>query len=509
MSETGSETIQRISIVDNVTVLLRRALLGGRDQAGRADQGRRAGEELRRQPHPDPRGRPAAGDRRPDRRAAAARRRRRGRRPRGSRRALRPAPDRRVRGDPPVGRAMTDEQVEAVRSALAALEAVAQDHECRTSGSSTATSTGRSSSRARATGSAVCSTRSGLASQRYVRLFVSETVDDAMADHRQLLVHCEQRAGGPAAELLRRHLDRTELAVREAFTPIDEQQRQLVARRARLRVRGSARGRRAPRSAARRGPGGRRAARRGAQPRRSRDRLRAGSRPAARRCRTCPGSKASAASCSPRASRRGRASGPPGAASASRVTAPSPSGSPPRTRRWSRFRRLPTTSSRRRSVRSAWPPGCRSRGSRPCAPGETVLVLGATGSVGSVAVQVAKLLGASRVVAVGRDAQPARGGRRARSRRDRRARRRRLPGAARGCGRRRAADARARPAVRPGARGRRGRRGAGRPDRARRAVVGARRRRSSRATSAASSFRSSATPTSRSRWTCSPRATRT
>jgi NADPH:quinone reductase-like Zn-dependent oxidoreductase len=40
----------------------------------------------------------------------------------------------------------------------------------------------------------------------------------------------------------------------------------------------------------------------------------------------------------------------------------------------------------------------------PVRPGETVLVLGATGSVGSVAVQVAKILGASRVVAVGRDA---------------------------------------------------------------------------------------------------------
>jgi NADPH2:quinone reductase len=37
-------------------------------------------------------------------------------------------------------------------------------------------------------------------------------------------------------------------------------------------------------------------------------------------------------------------------------------------------------------------------------PGESVLVLGATGSVGSLAVQVAKLLGAGRVVAVGRDA---------------------------------------------------------------------------------------------------------
>jgi NADPH:quinone reductase-like Zn-dependent oxidoreductase len=39
----------------------------------------------------------------------------------------------------------------------------------------------------------------------------------------------------------------------------------------------------------------------------------------------------------------------------------------------------------------------------PVSPGEVVLVLGATGSVGSVAVQVAKLLGAGRVVAVGRN----------------------------------------------------------------------------------------------------------
>jgi NADPH:quinone reductase len=39
----------------------------------------------------------------------------------------------------------------------------------------------------------------------------------------------------------------------------------------------------------------------------------------------------------------------------------------------------------------------------PVRPGESVLVLGATGSVGTVAVQAAKLLGAGRVVAAGRD----------------------------------------------------------------------------------------------------------
>lgn len=41
----------------------------------------------------------------------------------------------------------------------------------------------------------------------------------------------------------------------------------------------------------------------------------------------------------------------------------------------------------------------------PLRPGESVLVLGATGSVGTVAVQAAKILGAGVVVAVGRDAK--------------------------------------------------------------------------------------------------------
>ena len=40
--------------------------------------------------------------------------------------------------------------------------------------------------------------------------------------------------------------------------------------------------------------------------------------------------------------------------------------------------------------------------------GETVLVLGATGTVGQVAVQAAKLLGASRVVAAGRNREGSR-----------------------------------------------------------------------------------------------------
>ena len=91
---------------------------------------------------------------------------------------------------------MTDEQVEAVRAALEALEAVAQDHdspefwELHRDVPLGAARAGRDRvdpARARA---------GVVASQRYVRLFVSETVDDAMADHRELLEYCEQRDGG-------------------------------------------------------------------------------------------------------------------------------------------------------------------------------------------------------------------------------------------------------------------------------------------------------------------------
>jgi DNA-binding GntR family transcriptional regulator len=61
-----------------------------------------------------------------------------------------------------------------------------------------------------------------LASQRYVRIFVSETIGDAMSDHRELLRCCENRDGAHAEEILRWHLDRTELAVRRAFAPNGE-----------------------------------------------------------------------------------------------------------------------------------------------------------------------------------------------------------------------------------------------------------------------------------------------
>jgi DNA-binding GntR family transcriptional regulator len=112
---------------------------------------------------------------------------------------------------------MSEEQVEAVRSALARLEAVAQDHdsprfwELHRDFHWALLEPGASAWIQRVLD------QLWLASQRYVRLFVSQTLGDAMADHRELLVCCEHRDGAKAAALLRRHLDRTELAVRRAF----------------------------------------------------------------------------------------------------------------------------------------------------------------------------------------------------------------------------------------------------------------------------------------------------
>ena len=110
--------------------------------------------------------------------------------------------------------AMTAAQVEAVRGALASLEAVAQDNdsprfwELHRDFHWALLEPGASAWIQRVLD------QLWLASQRYVRLFVSETLDDAMDDHRDLLACCEERDGARAEALLRRHLDRTELAVR-------------------------------------------------------------------------------------------------------------------------------------------------------------------------------------------------------------------------------------------------------------------------------------------------------
>ncbi len=114
---------------------------------------------------------------------------------------------------------MTPEQVDVVRSALEALEAVVSDHD-----SPRFWDLHRDFHWALLEPGATAwiervLDQIWLASQRYVRLFVSKTVDDAMRDHRALLTFCEHGDGVGAAELLRRHLDRTELAVRQAFVP--------------------------------------------------------------------------------------------------------------------------------------------------------------------------------------------------------------------------------------------------------------------------------------------------
>lgn len=112
---------------------------------------------------------------------------------------------------------MTPDQVERVRDALGVLEAVAADHDSPRFWAAhqdfhwALLEPGATKWIERELG------RLWLASQRYVRLFVSETLDDAMRDHRQLLACCETRDGEQAAEFLRLHLDRTESAVRRAF----------------------------------------------------------------------------------------------------------------------------------------------------------------------------------------------------------------------------------------------------------------------------------------------------
>ena len=221
MEPGSNETIQRVSVVDNVTVLLRRALLAGEIKPGErikvAELEKSFGvshipirEAVRRL---ETEGLIVT---LPQRAAVAA------------------GVDlddlgglydlRRIIECEVIRRSvdsMTDERLETVRVALEALEAVVQDHgspefwELHRDFHWALLEPGASAWIRRVLGQV------WLASQRYVRLFVSETLDDAMADHRELLVCCEQRAGGRAADVLRRHLDLTELAVRQAFTPVD------------------------------------------------------------------------------------------------------------------------------------------------------------------------------------------------------------------------------------------------------------------------------------------------
>ncbi len=56
-----------------------------------------------------------------------------------------------------------------------------------------------------------------LAAERYVRLFVIETVDEAMRDHRDLAAACGARDASAVEKVLLRHLDRTESTVRRGL----------------------------------------------------------------------------------------------------------------------------------------------------------------------------------------------------------------------------------------------------------------------------------------------------
>jgi len=112
---------------------------------------------------------------------------------------------------------MSDERNQVVQTALAELEAVSQDHESpRFWELHGAFHWALLEPGASAWGQRVID-QMWFASQRYVRLFVSETIGDAMADHRELARSSDERDGARAALLLRAHLDRTELAVRRAF----------------------------------------------------------------------------------------------------------------------------------------------------------------------------------------------------------------------------------------------------------------------------------------------------
>lgn len=114
---------------------------------------------------------------------------------------------------------MSEEQVESVRETLLALEAVAQDHDSPEFWDRHMDFHWALLEPGATTWVKRVLDQVWLASQRYVRLFVSATFDDAMRDHRELLAACEARDDERAERILRLHLDRTELVVRQAFVP--------------------------------------------------------------------------------------------------------------------------------------------------------------------------------------------------------------------------------------------------------------------------------------------------
>lgn len=112
---------------------------------------------------------------------------------------------------------MTDEQVEHVRLSLARLDGASEDHdspafwELHTAFHWSLVEPGASAWIQRVLD------QIWLASQRYVRLFVEKTVEDAMRDHHELYECCLQRDGDRAAAVLEHHLDRTESVVRASL----------------------------------------------------------------------------------------------------------------------------------------------------------------------------------------------------------------------------------------------------------------------------------------------------
>ena len=427
---------------------------------------------------------------------------------------LRPAPDRRVRGDPALGRRDDRRAGRGVRGrARERSRPSPRITTRRGSGSSTATSTGRCSSRARARGSGACSSRSGSPRSATSGCSSPRRSTTRWPTTASCSCCCEQRDGARAAE--------------DPAPPPRPH-----------RARGAA-GVHAPTDAARAPAEPMRAAIVSAYRRRP--------RPASAPSREPPRGRRSS-SCSPPRSTRPTSRSRPGRF---------PAGSPP-------LPYVPGIEGVGRVVQSArFAPGTRvwasGRGlgvARDGAfaerfvvadealvevpEGAADVVAAAFGQVGLAGLDVA-LVARSRSVRARSCSCSARRAASARSRCRRRscsapaasspsgatqrpARGARAAlgadatvalegddfrGAPRGRGRRRAADARARPALGAAARGRGGRRRPGRADRPPRPVGGADRHARLRGSCAGSSSRSSATRTSPSRSTRSRRATRT